>query len=75
MAKEYREEIWNRFKAATAVVNRSYQAYYVELKAKQEENLAAKTVLCEKAEAIAATEASGSNDWNKLSHEIELLQQ
>lgn len=75
VAKEYREEIWNRFKAATAVVNRSYQAYYVELKAKQEENLAAKTVLCEKAEAIAATEASGSNDWNKLSHEIELLQQ
>ncbi|MDY4917302.1 MAG: DUF349 domain-containing protein, partial [Candidatus Cryptobacteroides sp.] len=75
VAKEYREEIWNRFKAATAVVNRSYQAYYVELKAKQEENLAAKTVLCEKAEAIAATEASGSNDWNKLSHEVELLQQ
>ena len=75
VAKEYREEIWNRFKAVTAVVNRSYQAYYVELKAKQEENLAAKTVLCEKAEAIAATEASGSNDWNKLSHEIELLQQ
>ena len=75
VAKEFREEIWNRFKAATAVVNRSYQAYYVELKAKQEENLAAKTVLCEKAEAIAATEASGSNDWNKLSHEIELLQQ
>ena len=75
VAKEYREEIWNRFKAATAVVNRSYQAYYVELKAKQEENLAAKTILCEKAEAIAATEASGSNDWNKLSHEIELLQQ
>ncbi|MGN0191873.1 MAG: DUF349 domain-containing protein [Candidatus Cryptobacteroides sp.] len=75
VAKEYREDIWNRFKAATAVVNRAYQTHYLELKAQQEENLAAKTILCEKAEAIAATDANGSNDWNKLSHEVEQLQQ
>ena len=75
VAKEYREDIWNRFKAATAVVNRRYQAHYAELKVKQEQNLAAKTELCEKAEAIAATEAAGSNDWNKLSREVEQLQQ
>ena len=75
VAKEYREDIWNRFKAATAVVNRRYQAHYAELKVKQEQNLAAKTELCEKAEAIAATEAAGSNDWNRLSREVEQLQQ
>ena len=68
VAKEFREDIWNRFKAATAVINRAYQAHYMELKAKQEENLAAKTVLCEKAEAIAATDVTASNDWNRLSH-------
>ena len=75
VAKEFREDIWNRFKAATAVINRAYQAHYMELKAKQEENLAAKTVLCEKAEAIAATDVTASNDWNRLSHEVEQLQQ
>ena len=75
VAKEYREDIWNRFKAATAVVNRRYQAHYAELKVKQEQNLAAKTELCEKAEAIAATEVAGSNDWNRLSREVEQLQQ
>ena len=75
VAKEFREDIWNRFKAATAVINRAYQAHYMELKAKQEETLAAKTVLCEKAEAIAATDVTASNDWNRLSHEVEQLQQ
>ena len=75
VAKEFREDIWNRFKAATAVINRAYQAQSMELKAKQEENLAAKTVLCEKAEAIAATDVTASNDWNRLSHEVEQLQQ
>lgn len=75
VAKELRDEIWDRFKAATAVINRRYQAHYEELKSKQEEALAAKTALCEKAEEIAAMEVTASNDWNRLTKDVESIQQ
>ena len=74
VAKEYRDEIWDRFKAATAVINKKYQAHFEGLKEKQEENLAAKTVLCEKVEAIADKEITSSSEWNDLSKEIESIQ-
>ena len=74
VAKEYREQIWDRFKAATAAVNKKYQAYYEGLKEQQADNLAKKTVLCEKVEEIAAREVASSNDWNAFSKEIEELQ-
>ena len=74
VAKEYREDIWNRFKAATAVINKKYQAHFEGLKGQQEENLKAKTALCEKVEEIAAREVTSSNEWNSLSREIEQIQ-
>ena len=74
VAKQYREEIWDRFKAATAVINRKYQAYFEEQKEKQVENLAAKTVLCEKVEEIADREIKSSAEWNACSKEIEDIQ-
>ena len=74
VAKEYREQIWDRFKAATSVVNKKYQAFYEGLKEQQADNLAKKTVLCEKVEEIAAREVTSSNDWNAFSKEIEELQ-
>ena len=75
VAKEFREQIWDRFKAATAVINKKYQAYFEEQKAKQSENLAAKTALCEKVEEIASKEdIKSSNEWNALSKAIEDLQ-
>ena len=75
VSKEYRESIWERFKAATAVINKKYQAHFEGLKEKQNENLAAKTALCEKVEAIVATEEINSSaDWNRLSKEIEDIQ-
>ncbi|MCF0175912.1 MAG: DUF349 domain-containing protein [Bacteroidales bacterium] len=74
VAKQYREEIWDRFKAATAVINKKYQAHFEELKGRQEENLAAKTLLCEKVEAIAEQEVASSNEWNELSRQIEDIQ-
>ena len=75
VAKEYRDDIWNRFKAATAVINRKYQGFYEDIKKQQEENLAAKTALCEKVEEIAGREVKSSNEWNAFSKEIEALQQ
>lgn len=74
VAKEKREEIWDRFKAATSVINKKYQAYFEGLKAQQEENLEKKKVLCEKLEEIAEREIKNTADWNQLSKEIESLQ-
>ena len=74
VAKEFREDIWNRFKAATAVINKKYQAHFEGLKAQQEDNLAAKTKLCEQVEEIAAKEVSSSSEWNTLSKAIEDIQ-
>ena len=75
VAKEFRESIWERFKAATATINRRYQAFFENIKEQQAENLARKTVLCEKVEEIAAREVANSNEWNAFSKEIEDLQQ
>ena len=75
VAKEFREDIWNRFKAATAVINKKYQAFFEGIKEQQTENLNKKTALCEKVEEIAAREVSGSNEWNAFSKEIEEIQQ
>ena len=74
VAKEFRESIWERFKAATAVINRKYQAHFEGLKEQQAENLAKKTVLCERVEAIAEREIADSNEWNACSKEIEEIQ-
>lgn len=75
VAKEFRDQIWDRFKAATSVINKKYQAYFEEQKEKQAENLVAKTALCEKVEAIADKEdIKSSNEWNALSKEIEDIQ-
>ena len=74
VAKEYRDSIWERFRAATAVINKRYQAHFEGLKEKQGENLAAKTALCEKVEEIAAKEAASSGEWNALTKEIEQIQ-
>ncbi len=75
VAKEYREAVWERFKAATAVINRKYQAHFESIKQQQADNLAKKTVLCEKVEEIAAREVDGSSQWNTFSKEIEEIQQ
>ena len=74
VAKEYRDDIWNRFKAATAVVNKRYQAHFEGLKEQQAENLVKKTELCERTEAVAAREIKNTADWNAASKEIEEIQ-
>ena len=74
VAKEFRESIWARFQAATAVINKRYQAHFEELKSKQKENLAAKEALCVKVEEIAAREISSSDEWNSSAKEILAIQ-
>jgi len=74
VAKEKREEIWDRFKAATAVINKRYQAHFEGVKDKQAENLEAKTALCEQVEELAGREVINSGDWNVISKQIEDIQ-
>ena len=74
VAKEFRDSIWERFRAATAVINKKYQAHFEGLKEQHAANLEAKTALCEKVEAIAEQEIASSNQWNALSKEIEAIQ-
>ena len=74
VAKEFRESIWERFKAATATVNKRYQAHFEGLKEQQADNLARKSALCEKVEEIAVREVKDSNEWNAFSKEIEDIQ-
>ena len=70
VAKELRDEIWARFKAASTVVNKRHQQHFEELRAKEENNLARKTELCEKVEEIAKTDAKGASEWEKLTKAI-----
>ena len=74
VAKEFREQIWERFKAATAVINKKYQSHFEEIKARQAENLVAKTALCEKVEEIASREVVDLGQWNDYTKEIEEAQ-
>ena len=75
VSKEFRDSIWDRFKAATAVINKKHQAFYESQKGNQKENLEAKTALCEKVEEIAKAEIKDSTAWNELTKEIEHIQQ
>ena len=74
VAKEFRDEIWERFRAATSVINKKYQAHFEGLKEQQAQNLEAKTALCEEVEAIAGKEITSSTEWNALSKQIEEIQ-
>ena len=70
VAKELREDMWARFKAASTVVNKKHQQHFENLRAKEEDNLARKTALCEKVEAIAQKENKSASDWEKRTREI-----
>ncbi|MCD8290691.1 MAG: DUF349 domain-containing protein [Prevotella sp.] len=68
--KELREEVWARFKAASTVINKRHQQHFEDLRAREEDNLAKKTELCEKVEAIAKEEIKNAGDWEKKTKEI-----
>ncbi|MBR2235943.1 MAG: DUF349 domain-containing protein [Prevotella sp.] len=75
VSKELREEVWQRFKAASTVINKRHQQHFEDLRAREEENLEKKTALCEKVEAVAAEENKSGNDWERHTQEIIALQQ
>ena len=74
VAKDLREEMWARFKAASTVINKKHQQHFDDLRSKEEENLARKTELCEKVEAIAKEENKSAGDWERHTKQIIDLQ-
>jgi len=74
IAKEQREEIWNRFKAASAIVNRRHQQHFEEIKEREQRNLDEKTVICEIVETMEYDKMTSFQDWHNKTEEVLALQ-
>lgn len=74
VAKELREEVWARFKAASTIINKRHQQHFESLRAKEEDNLTKKTALCEKIEEIAKEEIKTAGEWEKKTKDIISIQ-
>ena len=70
VAKDLREEVWARFKAASTVINKKHQQHFDEIRSREEENLQKKTALCERVEAISKEENKNSAEWERHTKEI-----
>ena len=70
VAKDLREQVWTRFKAASTTINKRHQEHFEKLRTQEEDNLVKKTALCEKVEAIGKEENKGAGDWEKHTKEI-----
>ena len=74
VSKESREEIWNRFKTASTVINKRHQQHFEQLKEKEKENLDQKTVICELLEGIEYDKLTSFQSWNEKTQEVFALQ-
>ena len=70
VAIEFKEALWERFKDASSRINKRHQEYFEQLKAEQTKNLALKSELCEKTEALATRPLLSRKEWNKASEEL-----
>ena len=75
VAKELREELWARFKAASSAINKKYQAFFEDRKSKEKENADAKTELCEKIEQIKTDDLKTYAQWDEVTKQIIALQE
>lgn len=74
VAKELREEIWNRFKEASSIINRRHQQHFEEIKEKEQRNLDEKTVICEIVEAMEYDKLTTFQHWHEKTEEVLALQ-
>jgi hypothetical protein len=72
--RDKKEELWERFKAATTQINKKHQDFFENRKSSQKKNLDAKTALCEKVEEILASGLDVHKDWEEKSKELVELQ-
>lgn len=74
VSSELREEIWNRFKAASTIINKRHQDFFESRKEAEQENLDKKTAICEEIEGFKIEDLKTFADWNALSEKITELQ-
>ncbi|MBQ9284886.1 MAG: DUF349 domain-containing protein [Bacteroidaceae bacterium] len=70
VAKELRDQVWERFKAASTVINKRHQEHFEGIKAREEENLQKKTALCERVEEIRIDELNSFNAWEEKTKQV-----
>ena len=75
VAKELREDLWNRFKAASTVINKAHQQHFEILKADEQKNEAAKIAICEEIESIDMTALKSFSAWDEKTKDIIALQE
>ena len=75
VAKEIREEIWSRFKAASTIINKRHQEHFESLKAAEAANEQGKIALCEKLEAIQVAAISTVKDWEEQTQAVLKIQE
>lgn len=75
VAREFREEIWNRFKAASSVINKKHQGHFDGIRKLEEDNLVLKQALCEKLEVIDLSSINSYKAWDEATKNVIGLQE
>ena len=75
VARELREDLWNRFKQASSVINKKHQAYFDELHAKENENLEKKQALIAQLKEINLDKLKGNKQWEEATEKVQQIQQ
>ena len=75
VARELREDLWNRFKQASSVINKKHQAYFDELHAKENENLEKKQALIAQLKEINIEKLKGNKHWEEATEKVQTIQQ
>jgi hypothetical protein len=75
VSKELREELWTRFKNASTTINKKHQTHFETLKSREQENLDAKTSICEEIEAINMDSLKTFKDWEDMNKQVISLQE
>jgi hypothetical protein len=73
--RDKKQELWDRFKEATSVINKRHQQFFEDERSKQKENLEKKIILCERAEEFSAFDSSNPRKWNEVTEKIIALQE
>jgi hypothetical protein len=75
VARELREDLWNRFKQASSIINKKHQAYFDELHAKENENLEKKQALIDRLKEINIDKLKGNKQWEEATEKVQTIQQ
>jgi len=75
VAREFREDSWNRFKNASSIINKNHQLFFERLKSAESDNLTQKTAICENVEAVDFSKLTSYKEWDEKTTEILKLQE